>query len=254
MRKSVTNDWKQFAPVYFFTSVIAFIGWAVWFSAAVSLTKALGLVFAGFISWSFVEYGLHRFIFHYDAKSDLGKKIIYYQHLEHHDYPRKLEQLFANLSTSVPISSVYFLLVWALTGSWQMAGCVYIGLILGYFLYEFLHYQAHHRSPRLGILRYLKKYHLLHHHHRYDLRYGVTTPLLDILFGTYEPLPAKKFREFAAKLNRVAAVEVVRKVGDEAERVTNRVADEATRMTKRVANRATEVANAVVSSRAEIKP
>lgn len=242
MKKSITSDWKQFTPVYFFTSVVAFIGWAIWFAEAVSLGEALGLLAIGFISWSFVEYGLHRFVFHYDAKSELGRKIIYYQHLEHHDYPRKLEQLFANLSTSVPVSSVYFLIVWSLLGSWQRAGCVYVGLIIGYFLYEFLHYQAHHMSPRLGVLRYLKKYHLLHHHHREDRRYGVTTPLLDILFGTYEPVPVKRFKEFTAKLSPVAAV---RRVGDKAERVTACVADGATRVSKRVADKATEVAGEI---------
>ena len=65
---------------------------------------------------------------------------------------------------------------------------LFIGLIGGYFGYEWLHYQAHHGASRLRLLRYLKKYHLLHHHQTPDLRFGVTSPIVDYLFGTYQPV------------------------------------------------------------------
>ncbi|MCS6884691.1 MAG: sterol desaturase family protein [Acidobacteriota bacterium] len=229
MKKDITRDWKQFIPVYFFGSIVVFISWAAWFSQSISLLDAVVLIICGFLSWSFVEYCLHRFIFHYDAKSELGKKFVYYQHLQHHEYPRQLDRLFAKLSTSTPVSALYLLVAYSLLGSWASAGCLYIGLVIGYFLYEFLHYQAHHMSPKLGILRYLKKYHLLHHHSRSNLRYGVTSPLLDILFGTYAPLPVKSV--LTNKLNPVAS-KVARKVENQVDRLVEQVSESTTRVTK----------------------
>jgi sterol desaturase/sphingolipid hydroxylase (fatty acid hydroxylase superfamily) len=35
------------------------------------------------------------------------------------------------------------------------------------------------------LLRYLRRYHLLHHYKTPDLRFGVTSPLFDLLFGTF---------------------------------------------------------------------
>jgi sterol desaturase/sphingolipid hydroxylase (fatty acid hydroxylase superfamily) len=37
----------------------------------------------------------------------------------------------------------------------------------------------------MRLLRYLRRYHLLHHYKTPDLRFGVTSPLFDLLFGTF---------------------------------------------------------------------
>jgi sterol desaturase/sphingolipid hydroxylase (fatty acid hydroxylase superfamily) len=55
----------------------------------------------------------------------------------------------------------------------------------GYFFYEWLHFQCHHGNSRLRVLRYLRKYHLLHHYKTPELRFGVTSPLFDLIFGTF---------------------------------------------------------------------
>jgi hypothetical protein len=51
-----------------------------------------GLVFlifvAGIFAWTFVEYLLHRFVFHYEPKSELGQRIHFIFHGVHHSYPR----------------------------------------------------------------------------------------------------------------------------------------------------------------------
>jgi sterol desaturase/sphingolipid hydroxylase (fatty acid hydroxylase superfamily) len=155
-------------------------------SRSFSLKTILALFVTGIISWCFVEYILHRFIFHYDAKSEPLRDLIYQIHTSHHENPKSTESLFASLRTSVPIASIYCLIVWLVVGSWQAMALVFAGLIAGYFAYEWLHYQAHHRAPRLKLLRYLKKYHLLHHHSSPEMRFGVTTPFVDYLFGTYQ--------------------------------------------------------------------
>ena len=57
--------------------------------------------------------------------------------------------------------------------------------MLGYFFYEYLDYQAHHGAARNALVRYYRRYHLLHHHCDAEARFGVTSPLFDLLFGTY---------------------------------------------------------------------
>jgi hypothetical protein len=85
----------------------------------------------------------------------------------------------------VPVCVVYLLIAWAATGSWQSAVYLFTGLIAGYFFYEYLDYQAHHGSARGRVVRYFRRYHLMHHHYDATVRYGVTSPLFDFIFGTY---------------------------------------------------------------------
>lgn len=47
-----------------------------------------------------------------------------------------------------------------------------------------LHYAMHHAPMRSRALKYVHRYHMLHHTHAPDLRYGVSSPLWDVVFGT----------------------------------------------------------------------
>jgi len=179
--------WKQFFPLYFYTAVALCLGLIArreGFSAGI-----VGLLLSlGFFSWSLIEYGLHRFIFHYDARSPLGRKLLYHAHLSHHDDPTARDRIFGSLFLSAPIAAAYLLLAWAAIGSWAAASWLFIGMAAGYFCYEWLHFQCHHGRSRLRIIRYLRKYHLLHHHKTPELRFGVTSPLFDLVFGTFRPV------------------------------------------------------------------
>ena len=177
--------WKQFIPFYFYTVLALGLGVAAILSETRSPTSILLLFLTGVLTWGLIEYALHRFVFHFDAQSEKGRKFVYGMHLSHHLDPKNVDDLFAGLRLSLPLAISYCLLAWALTRSWQATVYLFIGLTAGYFSYEFLHYQAHHRSPRLGVLRYLKKYHLLHHHKSFAVHFGVTSPVFDCLFGTF---------------------------------------------------------------------
>jgi len=179
------RDWKKFTPFYFYTIVCILAGVAAAKSETRSTAEIIVLLLGGLISWAMIEYCLHRFIFHYKATTERTRAIIYKVHLIHHDYPKSVDDLFASLRMSIPISAFYCLLAWSVVGSWQAVVYLFIGLIAGYFTYEWLHYHVHHGTPRFRVTRYLKKYHMLHHHQTPELRFGVTSPLIDLLFGTY---------------------------------------------------------------------
>jgi sterol desaturase/sphingolipid hydroxylase (fatty acid hydroxylase superfamily) len=181
------NVWKQFTPFYFYTPLALSLGVAAMISETRSLTSIMSLFLTGVLTWGLMEYCLHRFAFHFEAQTEKGRKRVYAMHLSHHANPKSMDDLFASLRLSLPIAVCYCSVAWALMRSWQAMVYLFIGLMAGYFSYEFLHYRAHHCTPRLRVFRYLKKYHLLHHHQTSALHFGVTSPLFDYLFGTFQP-------------------------------------------------------------------
>jgi sterol desaturase/sphingolipid hydroxylase (fatty acid hydroxylase superfamily) len=178
---------KVLAPLYFYTAVVLCL-LVLTRDEALSLGAALLLLASGVLSWGLLEYVLHRFAFHYEARSQTGKKLVYAAHLSHHDEPRATDRIFSSLMFSAPVAAAYLLLARLATGSWRTASFLFAGLALGYFYYEWLHFCAHHRRARLRLFRYLRKYHLLHHYKTPELRFGVTSPLFDVIFGTFRPV------------------------------------------------------------------
>ncbi len=181
------TGWKQLAPVYFYSALVLCL-LAVAPRAPFSWRQTVLMISSGILSWTLIEYALHRFIFHYKAHSDFGRKFVYAAHLSHHENPRATNRLFSGLVISLPIATAYLLLAWLATGSLRAAAYLFTGLVAGYCCYEWLHFQAHHRRPRLRLFRYLRRYHLLHHYQTPDHRFGVTSPLLDVFFGTFRPV------------------------------------------------------------------
>jgi sterol desaturase/sphingolipid hydroxylase (fatty acid hydroxylase superfamily) len=185
------TGWKQLAPGYFYTTLVVCLI-ALTHSEEFSWRQNVIFVCFGVLSWTLIEYVLHRFIFHYNARSDAGRKFVYAAHLSHHETPRTANNFFSSLVISLPIATAYVLLAWIVTGSLHAAAYLFAGLAAGYLCYEWLHFQAHHRRPRLRLLRYLRKYHLLHHYQTPELRFGVTSPLLDMLMGTFRPVRKRR--------------------------------------------------------------
>jgi len=177
---------KQFTPFYFYTMLSLVLGAAAMTSDTRSISGILILVLSGVLTWGLIEYCLHRLIFHFDARTEKGRNFVYGMHLSHHANPKSKDDLFTSLRVSLPIALSYCAVAWALLRSWQATVYLFIGLTAGYFSYEFLHYQAHHSAPRSRLFRYLKRYHLLHHHQNSALRFGVTSPVFDYLFGTFQ--------------------------------------------------------------------
>jgi len=154
--------------------------------------SVLFLLVCGFLSWGLIEYVLHRFIFHYDARSRLARKILYQAHISHHETPEAIKKHFASLLLSTPISAAYWLLGWIITGSVASASYLFIGMAAGYFSYQWVHFQCHHRKSRVRVLKYLRRYHLLHHFKTPELRFGVTSPFFDMAFGTFRPVTRRR--------------------------------------------------------------
>jgi sterol desaturase/sphingolipid hydroxylase (fatty acid hydroxylase superfamily) len=147
----------------------------------------LGLLI-GLVLWTFAEYTLHRFVFHFDPKSERLAKFWFMFHGVHHVQPQLKTRLVMPPAVSIPLAVLFYffykLLIGTIFGAPQWVDPVFTGFMLGYFIYDMIHYWTHHWPMRWGYLKYLKRYHMMHHFKTPQARFGVSSPIWDVVFGT----------------------------------------------------------------------
>jgi sterol desaturase/sphingolipid hydroxylase (fatty acid hydroxylase superfamily) len=136
----------------------------------------------GILLWTLFEYLIHRYVFHYEPKTRLGKRVHYIVHGVHHDYPNDARRLVMPPSISVPLAFLFYGLFFLFFGS--LTPAVFAGLVFGYICYDMLHYATHHFAMKRGIWLWLKQYHLRHHFKDDHVGYGISSPLWDLVFRT----------------------------------------------------------------------
>ncbi len=155
-----------------------------------------GLFIAGIFSWTLFEYLTHRFLFHFNAKSKLGKRLVYIFHENHHEYPRDRKRLFMPPVPSILLSSTVFSIIWVLSYLITQKGdytfIYFPGFIIGYLGYVSIHYAIHTFPPPKG-MKALWRNHHLHHYKNPNKGFGVSSTLWDGIFGT---LPEKEDTDF----------------------------------------------------------
>jgi len=146
--------------------------------------------FLGMFVWTFTEYTVHRFIFHFEPKNPPPwlERLIFLFHGIHHAQPWDKTRLVMPPSVSVPLALFFYWLfgrvVGGLIGAPHWVDILFSGFITGYITYDMLHYATHHLPMKRGVLKWLKKYHMLHHYKTPNERYGVSSPTWDLVFRT----------------------------------------------------------------------
>ena len=167
-------------PLVIFVPVLSYCMYKALHSSRISPLTLLSGILAGLVLWSFTEYMTHRFLFHAQAGSGKGKRILFLFHGVHHDYPRDSKRLVMTPFASIPASiASFYLFHWAFGAAYGIA--IFIGFVAGYVVYDMIHYMLHHCSNKFLSL---KKYHLRHHYSDHDRGFGVTTPFWDGVFHT----------------------------------------------------------------------
>ncbi|MRS03547.1 fatty acid hydroxylase [bacterium] len=142
----------------------------------------------GLILWTFSEYNLHRFLFHYEPKNATQEKIFFMFHGIHHAQPQCKTRLVMPPVLSIPMAAIFyglFVLIFTLIlGIPHWVAPTFAGFILGYLAYDLIHYATHHFAMRDGYLKYIKRYHMQHHYKTPTKRFGVTSPIWDVVFNT----------------------------------------------------------------------
>jgi len=172
-----------FVPLIVYIPVIIFLGWISFSSAHMNMISFICWFAGGLAVWSFCEYVMHRYVFHFYPKSKIGKRIHFIFHGVHHDYPNDTKRLVMPLSASIPMASaLYFLFLFLLPG-----GTIYsffCGFLLGYLVYDMMHYALHHANFKSGFWKKLKKHHMLHHYSDSTKGYGVSSTIWDKILGS----------------------------------------------------------------------
>jgi sterol desaturase/sphingolipid hydroxylase (fatty acid hydroxylase superfamily) len=142
----------------------------------------------GAFLWTFTEYTLHRFVFHFRARRPWQERVIFLFHGIHHAQPQCKTRLVMPPVVSIPMAFIFYGLFYGLVGialsAPQWVDPLFAGFILGYLIYDLTHYATHHFRMRSGVLKFLKRYHMQHHYKTPDQRFGVSSPLWDVVFGT----------------------------------------------------------------------
>ncbi|UII54480.1 sterol desaturase family protein [Cytobacillus spongiae] len=166
--------------------IILFIGISVGIVITGFQYSLIGFFIAGLVTFMFSEYLTHRFLFHLKApKNSFFLNLLKRLHYDHHKYPNDLKLLFLPIWYSIPNLSILAIICFFVTGSVVGTLAFSLGLILMFLFYEWKHYIAHRPikpKTRLGI--WVKKTHILHHYKNENYWYGVSTPFVDVIFGT----------------------------------------------------------------------
>ena len=80
-------------PIIVYLPVVFFFLYRTSENPLVSLSSGIALFVFGLFFWTLTEYLLHRYIFHFEAKSAIGKRIHFLTHGVHHDYPSDSKRL-----------------------------------------------------------------------------------------------------------------------------------------------------------------
>lgn len=160
--------------------------WLIWRSFALynlPVMPMIAIAVAGFFTWTLTEYCLHRFLFHFPARSKLGKWLVFLFHGNHHEDPRDKTRLVMPPAGAIPImAALYLIFGMFIPQPWIQPFCAFF--IIGYLIYDYIHYSTHHFPMRNPLAKYLKHYHLRHHYAGQEGRYGVSSPIWDWVFRT----------------------------------------------------------------------
>ena len=149
--------------------------------------SAFGLFVLGLLAFTFVEYLVHRYVYHIPATSPGRAKFQYTMHGVHHEYPKDKTRLAMPPIITVFVASLLFFIFRLVFGSYAFG--LLGGFTFGYASYLFVHYAIHAYSPPKNFLKVWWTHHSQHHYRQDEVAFGVSSTLWDHIIGT---MPSKK--------------------------------------------------------------
>jgi sterol desaturase/sphingolipid hydroxylase (fatty acid hydroxylase superfamily) len=160
---------------------LALLYWSVTHTSLTPL-QTIGMFFLGVVMFTWVEYNVHRFLFHMPTYTQARAKVQYIMHGVHHEFPKDKDRLAMPPLVSVTIATVLLLFFRLLLGDFAFSFLP--GFIVGYAGYLSIHYMVHAFQPPKNLFKVLWKNHGVHHYKNGDAVFGVSSPLWDYIYGT----------------------------------------------------------------------
>jgi sterol desaturase/sphingolipid hydroxylase (fatty acid hydroxylase superfamily) len=138
--------------------------------------------FSGLLTWSFLEYVIHRFLGH-DPRTRPNPFAT--EHVRHHIEGNYFAPAWKKALTA---AAATVLLAWPATAiAGPIPGLVYVaGFVVAYLTYEIMHRREHTHPGSNAYARMARRHHFHHHFGDPKSNHGVTSPVWDMIFGTYQ--------------------------------------------------------------------
>jgi sterol desaturase/sphingolipid hydroxylase (fatty acid hydroxylase superfamily) len=155
----------------------------------------IGLLFlAGIVSFTFVEYWMHRSVYHMATDKPWKEKFQYTMHGVHHEFPKDKTRLALPPVLAVIIAVVLFSLFFVLMS--EAAYAFFPGFLVGYTGYLTIHFCVHAYAPPKNVFKQLWINHSVHHYRDGQAVFGVSSPLWDHIFGTMATMDKSKVDKY----------------------------------------------------------
>lgn len=168
--------------LFYLPLLFGFSFWAL--HEEVTTWKTASLWFPlGIFVWQWMEYGLHRFAFHFEGLGPKTRRLHEIIHGLHHRYPDDPLRWVMPLGASFPLA----LMVGGLLFFWKAplyTVPLFVGILTGYLFYDYLHWSVHGRKPRTTWGKKLRAHHLAHHFADSQKHFGISQTWMDALFQT----------------------------------------------------------------------
>lgn len=151
-------------------------------NSSVPIALSIALFFLGWIFFSWVEYQVHRRVFHLPVTTAERQKFQYTVHGVHHHHPKDKDRLAMPPVLSVFIATLLLFILKLFIGDYVFAFLP--GFLVGYAFYLLIHYLVHIHRPPKNIFKHLWINHSIHHYKDGEIVFGVSTPLWDYIYGT----------------------------------------------------------------------
>src|SRR5437660_6391921 len=124
-------------PLILYLPVVGFMLYLALSRQKLSIFAVAAFFLLGVILWTLFEYLIHRYIFHYEPKTRVGKRLHYIIHGVHHDYPNDARRLVMPPSVSVPIAFLFYGMFLLIFG--RFAPAAFACVVFGYVCCDMLH-------------------------------------------------------------------------------------------------------------------
>ena len=89
---------------------------------------------------------------------------------------------------SIPLGIVFFgffhFILDIVLGRPQWFASIFAGFVIGYMIYDMMHYTLHHAQAKNPYILMCRRQHMQHHGICPNMRFGVSSPVWDYVFGT----------------------------------------------------------------------
>ncbi len=167
--------------IIFFLYSTALLYWSITHTS-LSMAMTVGMFFLGVIAFTWVEYNVHRYIFHMRPDTERKAKAQYTMHGVHHEFPKDKTRLAMPPVLSITLSTLLLFIFRLVFG--DLVFSFLPGFLTGYAGYLSVHYMVHAFQPPRNMFKALWVNHGVHHYKNGEVVYGVSSPLWDYIYGT----------------------------------------------------------------------